>query len=206
MAPMDDTTAHGDRHGYTAADVRFMQHMIAHHAQALAMTSLVQSRTSRDDLRLVAQRITASQTTEIAMMQRWLRERGEVMPNAASGDMSHGMAAHHMAMSGMASSVDSAHAMSAAPMAMLMPGMLTPAQMDALAKSTGADFDRLFLAGMIQHHEGALRMVSGLFSQQGAGQEPEIFRFASDVDTDQRAEIARMQALLSALPDSTRHR
>ncbi len=83
---------------------------------------------------------------------------------------------------------------------MLMPGMLTPAQMTALGAAKGPAFDRLFLQGMIQHHEGALTMVKHLFGTNGAAQTSEIFRFGSDVDADQRAEIKRMRALLDALP------
>jgi uncharacterized protein (DUF305 family) len=177
------------RHGYTAADVRFMHLMVAHHAQALAMTKLIPGHTSRDDMRLLGERIDVSQKGEIAMMQRWLRERGEMVPDASSSDMHRDMAGHDMA----------GHDM-------LMPGMLTAAQMDALAKASGADFDRLFLQGMIQHHEGALVMVAQLFASQGAGQEPEIFRFASDVDNDQRIEIARMRAMLGAMPNAVHDR
>jgi uncharacterized protein (DUF305 family) len=191
------------RHGYTVADVRFMQHMIAHHAQALAMTSLVSARTSREDMRLLAERIDVSQKTEISMMQRWLRERGEVVPNVSDGDM-HGMAGHDMAGHDMTTS--SMQMPGTASTAALMPGMLTPAQMDALAKASSAEFDRLFLQGMIQHHEGAIVMVANLFATQGAGQESETFRFASDVDTDQRAEIRRMRALLAQMPDDVLHR
>jgi uncharacterized protein (DUF305 family) len=161
-----------------------MQHMIAHHAQALAMTSLVRSRTTRDDMRLLAERIDVSQQSEISMMQRWLGERGEDVPNVGAGGSHHEMAGHDMSMPAMAASGS------------LMPGMLTPAQMDALARASGPEFDRLFLQGMIRHHEGALVMVADLFATQGAGQESEIFRFASDVDADQRAEIGRMRALL----------
>ena len=183
-----DTT----RHGYSAADARFMQHMIMHHAQALAMVALVPARTSRDDIRLLAERIDVSQKTEIAMMQRWLRERGEPVADdgargAIRGTNSPPMAGHDMASHDMPGHDMQTHD---------MPGMLTPAQMDSLSMASGAAFDRLFLLGMIQHHQGALTMVGELFASRGAGQEPEIFRFATDVDADQRAEIARMRALL----------
>jgi uncharacterized protein (DUF305 family) len=160
----------GVRH--TPADVRFMQGMIGHHAQALEMTELVTSRTRRDEMRLLARRIELSQADEITLMRHWLQVRGEQVPNEH---------AHH------------------APGATLMPGMLSPAEMDRLAAVTGVEFDRLFLEGMIKHHDGALTMVSDLFANPGAGQEPEMFAFASDVDADQRIEIDRMSAMLSEL-------
>jgi uncharacterized protein (DUF305 family) len=154
---------------HTAADVRFMQGMIGHHAQALEMCALLQSRTSREGMRLLARRIEISQADEISMMQEWLKERGADVPSEH---------AHH------------AHG------AALMPGMLTPDEMQRLADAAGAQFDRLFLEFMIKHHAGALTMVNDLFSQPGAGQESEIFAFASDVDADQRMEIDRMGAML----------
>jgi uncharacterized protein (DUF305 family) len=156
----------------TAADVRFMQGMIGHHAQALEMTALLPSRTGRADMRLLAQRIELSQADEIKFMERWLETRGQGVPD------SH---AHHM------------------PNAVLMPGMLTQQEMARLTAAAGADFDRLFLEFMIKHHDGALIMVNDLFMTDGAGQEAELFAFASDVDTDQRIEIDRMSALLREL-------
>lgn len=165
---------------YTEADVRFMHGMIAHHAQALAMTALVPARSARDDIRLLAERIEVSQRAEIAMMRRWLEARHEAAP---SEDAHH---EHH----------------EAAGPPMLMPGMLTAEELARLASATGAEFDRLFLSFMIRHHEGALEMVGALFASQGAAQEPETFRFASDVDADQRAEIARMRRMLDARPSS----
>jgi uncharacterized protein (DUF305 family) len=157
---------------HTGADVRFMQGMIGHHAQALEMTALLATRTRREDMRLLAQRIDASQSDEIALMQRWLRTHGADVPDAH---------AHHV------------HG------APLMPGMLTDDQMAQLAGATGPDFDRLFLEFMIKHHIGALTMVGELFGTAGAGQEAEIFAFASDVDADQRIEIKRMGTMLQEL-------
>lgn len=179
---------------HTPADARFMQDMIAHHAQALAMTALLPSRTSRREMRLLAQRIEVSQRDEIGQMGRWLVERGEKVPAVAPA-VPGGHAAH-------AGSMHDMPAMGApgAP----MPGMLTPAQMDALSRTRGSAFDRLFLTDMIRHHDGAIRMVATLLGTTGAGQESEVFRFASDVDSDQRAEIGRMRALLGRL--SMRHR
>jgi uncharacterized protein (DUF305 family) len=162
--------------GYTAADVRFMQGMIGHHAQALEMAALLPSRTSREDMKLLALRIEVSQADEIKMMQRWLEVRGQDVP---------GPHAHH------------------APGA-LMPGMLTAAEMDRLAAAKGPEFDRLFLEGMIKHHGGALTMVKELFASPGAGQEAEMYAFASDVDADQRMEIERMAAMLAMLKEPQR--
>ena len=157
------------RVGHTAADARFMQGMISHHAQAVEMTDLVESRASTEAMRKLAQRIQVSQTDEIKMMERWLSTRGEEVPSAH---------AHH-AMGGM-----------------LMPGMLTPEEMSRLAAAKGLEFDRLFLEGMIKHHEGALVMVKDLFAMPGAAQDSDIFAFASDVDADQRMEIDRMRGML----------
>jgi len=162
------------------ADVLFMQGMIMHHAQAIEMTALIPTHTEDKELRALGARISRSQDDEIVFMKRWLASRGE--PLAMPADMP-----------GMAHGDSSQHAMAAMP---LMPGMLTEEQMAALGKATGARFDRLFLTGMIQHHQGALRMVKDLFGSAGAGQDAEIFGFATDVDTGQRAEIKIMQSML----------
>ena len=157
---------------FTVADVQFMQGMIGHHAQAVEMVALLPSRSGREGMRLLGLRIDVSQADEIKMMQRWLEVRGQALPDPH---------AHH------------AHG------AMLMPGMLTAEEMDRLTKVKGDEFDRLFLEGMIKHHEGALTMVRDLFSVGGAGQESEMFAFAADVDADQRMEIERMGAMLREL-------
>ena len=159
-----------------------MQGMIMHHAQAVEMTALIESRTENKDLRLLGARISHSQSEEIRFMKRWLEARGEPieMPMTKMSGMD---------MPGMD--------MSKQPM--LMPGMLTPKQMEALKKAKGADFDHLFLTGMIQHHNGALIMVKDLFDTAGAGQDAELFNFATDVDSGQRAEIRIMQSMLGKL-------
>jgi uncharacterized protein (DUF305 family) len=157
---------------HTAADVTFMRGMIGHHAQAIEMTALLPSRTSSEAMRKLALRIEVSQADEIKMMQEWLRSRGQEVPSEH---------AHHM------------HG------AALMPGMLTPEEMARLAAAQGVEFDRLFLEFMIKHHAGALTMVEELFASAGAGQDSEIFAFASDVDADQRMEIDRMGAMLKEL-------
>jgi len=146
-----------------------------HHAQAVEMTALIASHTENPDLRSLGARISRSQSDEIKFMKRWLITRGQ--PTS-------------MAMPGMPDMDRSGKLMT------LMPGMLRPEQMEALRVSTGAEFDRLFLSGMIQHHGGALTMVKELFDTAGAGQDAELFGFATDVDTGQRAEIRIMQAML----------
>ena len=189
------------RRGYTAADVRFMHHMLMHHAQAVAMTAMVPSRSARDDVRLVAERIAISQRDESALMERWLRARGEHVPAAmdhghhaggAHGGAAHGGAAHGGGAHGGMAMRDSAHAA----MMASMPGMPTPAELRQLEASSGTAFDTLFVRLMIRHHEGALTMVKEYLATPGAAQEPEVFRFASDVDADQRAEIRRLRTLL----------
>ena len=157
----------------TAADITFMQGMIAHHAQAIDMTALLYERTTREDMKMLAQRIDVSQTDEMKMMRRWLAARGAEVPSEH---------AHHM--------MGDDH---------LMPGMLTAAEMKALAAAKGPAFDRLFLEGMIKHHGGALIMVQDLFKTPGAAQETDIFDFASHVDADQRMEIIRMSNMLKGI-------
>ena len=168
----------------SAGDVAFMQGMILHHAQAVEMTALITSRTQNKDLRSLGARISSSQSDEIKFMKRWLAARGESIPKAMSN--SHAMNMPDMGMPGM----DNHDTMA------LMPGMLTPQQMEALRKAKGAQFDRLFLAGMIQHHNGALTMVHDLFETAGAGQDAELFDFATDADNSQRAEIKIMETML----------
>jgi uncharacterized protein (DUF305 family) len=182
------------RRGYTAADVQFMQGMIAHHAQALAMTALVPARTGRQVMRLLAQRIEVSQNDEIGLMQRWLERRHEAVP---------ALDAHHVATM-QTNAMPGMNTGSASTSSMMMPGMLTPEQLAQLANTSGAEFERLFLQDMIRHHEGALVMVHDLLATNGAAQEPEVFQFASDIDADQRAEILRMRALVADTPSATR--
>jgi len=158
-----------------AADVAFMQGMIMHHSQAVEMTAMIDSHTDNKDVRLLGAKISSSQSDEIRFMERWLAARGEPIS---------------MAMPGMPD-MD----MQGKPMAP-MPGMLTATQMDALRKAKGADFDSLFLTGMIQHHNGALVMVKDLFDTAGAGQDADLFNFATDADNTQRAEIRIMQNML----------
>lgn len=159
----------------TSADVAFMQGMIMHHGQAVAMTAMIPSHTADPGVRALGAKIASSQADEMLFMKRWLHARGEPIS---------------MAMPGMPD-MD----MSGEPMA-AMPGMLTDKQMDALGKARGAEFDRLFLRGMMQHHGGALVMVHDLFNTAGAGQDADLFNFATDADNTQRAEIQIMQGML----------
>jgi uncharacterized protein (DUF305 family) len=161
------------------ADVEFMQGMIMHHSQAVEMTGLIASHTENKELRSLGARISSSQSDEIRFMRRWLAIRGESLSMATPG-----MAGMDMSRQTMA----------------LMPGMLRAEQMDALRKAKGTEFDNLFLTGMIQHHDGALTMVKDLFDTAGAGQDAEIFDFATDADNTQRAEIRIMQAMLEKKP------
>jgi uncharacterized protein (DUF305 family) len=165
-----------------AADVKFMQGMIMHHAQAIEMTALIELSTKNKDLRSLGARISSSQSDEIKFMKRWLAVRGEPISATPSKMPAMNMPGHSMDMSN--------HQMA------LMPGMLTPKQMEALRKAKGEEFDRLFLTGMIQHHDGALIMVKQMFDTAGAGQDAELFNFATDVDSTQRAEIRIMQSML----------
>lgn len=174
------------------ADVEFMQGMIMHHAQAVEMTALIASHTENKDLHLLGARISRSQSDEIRFMKRWLAERGESVTMASSSMAASSVA--HSSTAGAMPGMDTSN-MSHAPI-YLMPGMLTPEQMEALRKAEGAQFDRLFLTGMIQHHHGALTMVKDLFNSAGSGQDAELFSFATDVDTGQRAEIRIMQGML----------
>lgn len=160
-----------DEVGYSVHDVQFMQGMIPHHAQALDMTALVEDRTADAGFRRLALRMEISQRDEIQLMSRWLELRDESVPSLATHE-DHG--GHN---------------------GTLMPGMLSVEQMDQLRAASGVQFERLFLEFMIQHHEGAIQMVAGLFGSQGGGQESEVFQFATDVDVDQRMEIERMRRM-----------
>jgi len=160
------------------ADVDFMQGMIMHHNQAVEMTELLKTRTKDPGILEIGKKIDVSQTDEMRWMKQWLVDRGFPISAEPMGGMDmKDMKGMDMAMP-------------------MMPGMLTPAQMDALRKASGPDFDHLFLTGMIQHHTGALQMVKDLFANPGAGQDPQLFDFASDVDNTQQAEIDIMRHML----------
>ena len=172
------------RYPYTEADVKFMSSMIGHHAQALEIAAWAPSHGASASVRTLAARIINAQRDEIQIMQRWLRDRqkpvpeprlsGTAMTAGSAMGAEHGHSGHDM----------------------LMPGMLTADQMRQLDQARGPEFDRLFLTFMIQHHRGAVSMVSDLFSSYGAGQDETVFKFASDVNVDQITEIERMEGML----------
>lgn len=168
---------------YIQADLDFMQAMIPHHYQASQMVALVADRTNNEDVNNIARKIAAGQEDEITFMQQWLRDRGAKAPDpAAHAKMGHDVSMMHAGMAGMA----------------------TPAQMAQLAAASGTEFDRLFLTLMMAHHKGALEMVDDLFDQQGAAYDPVMYRFVTDVRTDQNSEVDRMNALLEGLADDPR--
>jgi len=164
------------RHPYTEPDIRFMSGMIAHHAQAIVMARWAPTHGASPSVRTLCERIINAQQDEIVTMQTWLRDRRLPVPEASAAGMK-------MMMNGQEQM-------------MLMPGMLTPEQMQQLDAARGPEFDRLFLTFMIQHHRGAVSMVHDLFESYGAGQDELVFKFASDVNVDQTTEIARMQRML----------
>ena len=164
------------RYPYTAGDVSFMSGMIHHHAQAIVMAKMAPSHGASPAVRTLCDRIINAQQDEITAMQRWLRDRNQTVPEATAGAMK-------MVMNGMMHD-------------MRMPGMLSEAQMKSLDDARGAAFDRQFLSGMIQHHKGAVSMVSDLFNTYGAAQDELTFKFASDVQVDQTTEINRMERML----------
>lgn len=174
-------TADSAARAYAPADVEFMQGMVPHHAQAVIMAGWAASHGARADVQRISARIGAAQSDEIAMMRRWLRERGQSVPDSNA-------TRHVMKMEG-----GMAHDM-------MMPGMLTDAEMTALDRARGARFDRLFLEGMIGHHRGAILMVESLLKNGNAGHDETVFRFANDVVSDQSAEIAVMLRMLDTVP------
>src|SRR5437773_2433317 len=177
-ARMADTIANAQQ-AYTAADIHFMDGMIAHHAQALLMAGWAPSHGASPTVRTLTERIINAQQDEIAGMQKWLRDRHQPVPEPNP----HGMV---MKMGGLEHE-------------MLMPGMLTESQLKQLDQARGREFDRLFLTFMIQHHQGAVTMVKDLFDTNGAAQDVTVFKLASDISADQTTEIERMQKMLASM-------
>jgi uncharacterized protein (DUF305 family) len=166
---------------FTEGDVQFMTNMIGHHAQAITMARMAPTRAASSSIRTLAGRIINAQRDEIRTMQTWLRDRKQAVPQvdttgAVAGGHDHGGHAGHA-----------------------MAGMLTAEQLRELEAARGAEFDRLFLVYMIQHHRGATEMVKQLFATHGAGQDDTVFKLASDVNVDQETEIARMEEMLATL-------
>ena len=176
------------RSTFTDDDVAFVQHMIVHHAQAVEMVELLQTRGVHPTVRRLGQRIALGQEAEIALMRGWLSDRSQPLEMPGMGGGHAGMDHSHHA----------GHAMPASDTP-IMAGMLSPAQMQALAAASGPAFDRLFLEGMIRHHQGALDMVDALLANPGAAEDTMLSDFTTSVVADQSAEILRMQSLLSEL-------
>jgi uncharacterized protein (DUF305 family) len=170
----DRVRADSLRRPYTEADIEFMSGMIYHHNQAIRMAGWAPSHEASPAVQRLAARIVNAQQDEIATMAQWLRDRGQPVPDPASGHSMH-----------------------------MMPGMLTEAQMQQLDEARGQSFDNLFLAFMIQHHRGAVSMVRDLFATPGAARDELVFKFANDVNVDQSTEIARMERMLAALPSGS---
>ncbi|MGY6629298.1 MAG: DUF305 domain-containing protein [Oceanicaulis sp.] len=213
------------RSGFIEADVVFMQHMIVHHAQAVEMVELLETRGAHPGVRRLGERIAASQAAEMDMMRTWLEQRGQTLddPHLAHGHhhggahsdhghhgghtTHHGHSGHHDHSGHRDHHAGHAHHGHQTPPPVetdpgdipVMHGMLSPNQMIALANAEGAEFDRLFLEGMILHHQGALDMVDDLIAQPGSAEDPQLSDFLSHVVSDQSAEILRMQSLLSEL-------
>ena len=182
-AAQDSTAANANfpgRYPYTDADIHFISGMIGHHAQAIVMAGWAPTHGASKSVRVLCERIINAQTDEITLMQNWLNDRHQPVPEATAGPMK-------MTMHGIEHE-------------MLMPGMLSDEQMKQLDAATGTEFDHRFLTFMIQHHQGAVNMVAQLFGTTGAGQDEAIFKFASDVNVDQTTEIDRMQKMLLTLP------
>ncbi|HEX4681658.1 MAG TPA: DUF305 domain-containing protein [Gemmatimonadaceae bacterium] len=165
---------------FAPADVAFMQGMIPHHAQAVIMARWAETHGARADVKILCQRIAVAQSDEIRLMRGWLGDRKQEVPDSTSTK-------HLMKMDGMVHE-------------MLMPGMLTDEQMKALEAARGSSFDRLFLTGMMGHHQGAITMVRELFSHGDAGHDDTVFKFATDVEADQTAELHKMQLMLETVP------
>jgi uncharacterized protein (DUF305 family) len=180
QGPQTEPKARPDlvRAPYSQADIDFMSGMIPHHAQAVLIAGWAESHGARPDVLVLCQRMVVGQRDEIEFMRTWLRDRGQVVPDA---NATH----HRMKMNGVEHD-------------MLMPGMLSPAELAQLDKARGGEWDRLFLTFMIRHHEGAITMVDELFESYGALQDEDIYKFASDMYADQTIEIERMHKMLEA--------
>jgi uncharacterized protein (DUF305 family) len=178
--PTAEQRALGIFQPYSDADIDFMTGMIPHHAQAVIMAGWAPTHGARSDVSILCERIVVGQNDEIHSMQSWLDDHGLPVPDAKSTRM-------HMKMNGVEHD-------------MLMPGMLSDEEMAQLDKSRGPEFDRLFLVGMIKHHQGAIDMVNDLFKAYGAAQDDTIYKFASDVFADQQIEIGVMQKMLESSP------
>ena len=182
--PTPEQRALGIYQPYSNADINFLTGMIPHHAQAVIMSNWAPTHGARRDLAILCERILVGQTDEIVWMQDWLRDRDQPVPDGKSTRM-------RMKMNGMEHD-------------MLMPGMLSDEEMAELDKARGAEFERLFLLGMMKHHQGAVDMVNDLFKAYGAAQDDTLYKFASDVFADQSVEIEVMRKMLESVASSRR--
>lgn len=179
MSPVEKARADSAKWPYTKADIDFMSGMLHHHAQAIEMAKLAPTNGAGSSVSILTGRVINAQTDEIHVMQQWLRERNQPVPEPNPKGMK-------MVMDGVE------HVMP-------MPGMLTDAQMDTLKAARGKQFDEYFLRYMIQHHQGAVTMVKTLINSRGAALDETVFKVASDINVDQETEIARMQKMLFSL-------
>lgn len=179
-SPAAQVQTYPGRYPFTQADVEFITGMISHHAQAIVMAGWAPTHGAGRSVRILCERIINAQTDEIALMQAWLRDRSQPVPEAKPMPVK-------MMMDGMEHE-------------MMMPGMLTDEQMHRLEQANGGEFDRLFLTFMIQHHQGAITMVNQVLGSPGAAQDEAVYKFTSDIYADQSTEIERMQKMLLTLP------
>jgi uncharacterized protein (DUF305 family) len=202
---------------FTEADVEFVTGMIGHHAQALIMSDMAPTHGASPQVQILAARIINAQQDEIALMQRWLRDRGQPVPEVTidglnltlemsepdDSDSPDEHMKHDADQAAPGLDMHADHDMHAAAGGHdhLMPGMLTQLQLEELDAAFGSEFDRLFLTGMIAHHGGAVLMVHDLFAVDGAGQDDAVFKLASDIQVDQITEIARMELMLEEYTD-----
>ena len=186
MSGVEQARLDSIRRPYKKADIDFMSGMIGHHAQAVRMAGWAPSHAASKSLQIYCGRVAMAQTSEIGLMQAWLKDRNQPVPDADARGMKMSMGGKDMFM--------------------MMPGMLTDAQMAQLDSVRGVEFDRLFLKDMIQHHRGAMTMVDTLNATPGAAQDEIVFKFSNDVYADQSTEIDRMQQMLDALPPPTKKR
>jgi uncharacterized protein (DUF305 family) len=180
QVPPAPATAYPGHFPYTTADVQFISGMISHHAQAIVMAGWAPTHGAGSSVRTLCERIINAQQDEITIMQNWLRDRHQVVPDAKPVPMK-------MMMNGVEHD-------------MLMPGMLSDEQLKQLDRARGPEFDRLFLTFMIQHHRGAITMVDQLFATPGAGQDEAVFKMANDIQADQSTEINRMLKMILTMP------
>lgn len=166
----DSGAATGD---HNDQDVTFATEMIPHHAQAVQMSEMAVDNAESEEVKDLAEGISAAQEPEIEQMSSWLEAWGEEVPDSDSGDMD-GM--DHGGMDG-------------------MPGMMSSDEMDELGSASGSAFDEMFLSMMIEHHEGAIEMAQ---TEQADGENPDAIDLAETIEETQAAEIETMTGILES--------